>query len=199
MARGRPRKKVKRTASGQPSRSAEAKADAVRVAFEEGPMQVALKARRRHAVTFKEPANAASASKWRKRDARPVSKDEMTAEKLQHRGSVIGRLWADGRITDQQLAAGSDYCERYIRYAALHGLPAPTPQGISYGEVRGGSRPDRLRAAMEAKRQHDADQNILRKCSAGVIWAIKRACVLDDAAPEHMICEGLQALVSAGR
>ena len=110
MARGRPRKKVKRTASGQPSRSAEARADATRVAFEEGPMQVALRARRRHAVKFKEPANDEGASKWRTRDARPVSKDEMVAAKLQHRGSVIGRLWADGRITDQQLSAGSDYC-----------------------------------------------------------------------------------------
>lgn len=215
-----------REPNGRPSRRkedvAQRRQDVERAAFEEGPMQTVLKARRRHSRPFVEPAKRSSAElhiavdeatgrvhapdfdepaakAYRDRDARPVTKAEMEMRKLQHRGSVLGNLWADGKITDAQRAAGMDYCQRYITYAALNGLPRATPQGPSYGAPRGGTRPERLRAAAAAKAEHMRDQHILRRCTSGVLWAIKRACVTDEAAPLHLILEGLQALVDEGR
>ena len=192
------RKPGKRTATGQLSRSKAAKADRAateqRTAFEDGPMQTVLKARRRHKATFREPHDPA---RYRRKDAAPVTRDEARA--LADQGSVLGRMKAAGHITPEEVAAGADYCQRYITYAALNGLPRPTPQGAAYGEVRGASRPERIRAAIAAKAAHDTDQRILRHCSAGVVWAIKRACVLDEAAPPHLVSEGLKALIANGR
>ncbi|MGI3168409.1 hypothetical protein ACRARG_04605 [Pseudooceanicola sp. C21-150M6] len=197
---GHNRKQGKRTSSGQLSRSATALAEnqdrEQRTQFEEGPTQTVLKARRMHRTPFKEPKRP---EKWREKHDKPVSKQEVREKRLDAVGSVLGRLWADKHITDQQLAAGQDYCERYLRYSSLNGLPRVTPKIANYGEVTGGSRPDRIKAAIAAKAAHDADQRILRKCSAGTLWAMKRACVADEAAPIHLIREGLQALVANGR
>lgn len=163
-----------------------------REAFEDGPMQTVLRARRRQRREFRQPDDL---KKWWDQESRSVTKEQVKNQALDKRGSVLGRLLADGHMTEQQVAAGEDYCERYTRYAALNGLPRPTPQGPAYGAVRGGSRPERPDAAMKAKAAHMADQRILSKCSAGVSWAIKRACVTDEAAPLHLIREGLDALV----
>lgn len=177
--RGRkPKQNVERTASGRISR-------AKPVAFEDGPQQVVLQARRR-ALRGVMPIDKAT---------RPVGKDE--AVRLGKRGSVLGCMADDKHITAEMQAAGDDYCQRYMAYAALNGMPRPTPQGPAYGEVRGGSRPDRIKAAMAAKAEHFADQRVLTHCSAGVRWAIKRACVLDEAAPPHLVREGLIALMKA--
>ncbi|RVV99681.1 hypothetical protein EKE94_03085 [Mesobaculum littorinae] len=119
--------------------------------------------------------------------------------KQRHRRSVIGWMWADGKITDGKHSAALDYCQRYAAYAALNGLPRPMPQGPSYGVVRGGSRLERIRAAIAVKEEHMCDQHILLSCTAGVLWAIKRACVTDEAAALHQIREGLAAFVNAGR
>ncbi|MEP2955541.1 MAG: hypothetical protein ABJN39_09390 [Sulfitobacter sp.] len=176
---GRKRKQgVARTENGRISR---AKA----VPFEESPQQVVLQARRR-ALRGPMPIDMAM---------RPVGKDE--AVRLGKRGSVLGCMADDRHITAEMQAAGDDYCQRYMTYAALNGMPRPTPQGPAYGEVRGGSRPERLRAAQAAKDEHFADQRVLTHCSAGVRWAIKRACVLDEAAPPHLVREGLMALMKA--
>ena len=186
----------KYTTSGQPSRSKEAKAINETIRFEEGPMQTVLKARRNMRKTFREPKDA---PKWRESATRPVSKDEVRNHKLDARGSVLGRLWADGEITADERRAGEDYCQRYTTYAALSGLPRPTPQGPAYGEVRGGGRPERISATIAARAAHDEDQRILRHCGAGVMAAIKRSCVRDEPSPVHQIKEGLRALVDAGR
>lgn len=194
------RKAGKRTPSGRLSRAkdqvAQRQQDAERQAFEEGPQQTVLKARRRHRQKFREPANPDA---WREEQRKPVSKPQAKKQRLDARGSVLGRMWADGQITDQQRAAGDNYCARYLRYAALNGMPRVTPKVGSYGEVTGGSRAERLDAAMAAKAEHDRDQAILRHCTAGVRWAMKRACVTDEAAPAHLVKEGLQALVDEDR
>ncbi|WP_422073914.1 hypothetical protein [Tranquillimonas rosea] len=182
--------------SRKPDHVEQRRSEAAAKAFEESEMQTALMARRRHRREFREPVDPKS---WREKDAKPVSKQQMKNQQLDKRGSVLGSMWADGDITEEQHAAGLDYCERYISYSALNGLPRPTAQAASYGAVRGGSRPDRLKAAMAAKADHAEDQRILRQCSAGVTWAIKRACVTDEQAPVKQVREGLQALVNAGR
>lgn len=210
------RKAGKRTASGQLSRSREARDEHKRRAFSDDARQTVWGARLRHKrgsreahppgktlaiagdntmgypiireikVAAPEPANT-------------VTKDQVVTHKLDHRGSALGRLWADGKISQQELRAGEEYCARYRAYAALNGLPQPVPTAAAYGAVRGGSRPERLRAAAIAKAEHNADRAILRKCIAGTQWAIQRVCVEDTAAPLFLVKKGLAALVQAGR
>jgi len=134
------------------------------------------------------------------RDAKPVTKQQAASMKLDQRGSVLGNLCADGAITPQELAAGLDYCERYNAYASANGLPKPTPSGPAYGAIRGGmNRPERIKATIAATAAHKADQDILRRCSAGVMPAMRKACVVDELAPTYQIKEGLAALVRSGR
>ena len=176
---GRPKKEgVARTPSGQISR---AKPEA----FEDSPQQTVLQARRRSLKGIMDIGKA----------TRPVSKDE--AVRLGKRGSVLGCMADEQIITAEMLAAGDDYCQRYTKYASLNGLPRPTPQGPAYGAVRGGTRAENTRAANVAKADHMADQRALTHCSAGVRWAIRRACVMDEAAPPHLVREGLIALIKA--
>lgn len=192
------RKSGKRTASGRLSRAkdevARRRAEDRREAFEQDARQTVYKARDRHRREFRQPAPDA-AEKWREKVTAPVQKPTVKKHRLDKRGSVLGRWLADGKLTEEQVAAGEDYCQRYVEYAALNGLPRVTPTGASYGAVRGGSRPERLEAARRAKAAHAADQAKLRHCRAGVRWAIKRACVLDERAPLSMVREGLQALL----
>lgn len=186
---------INREANGRPSRRKSDIEARDAVAFEEGPSQVVLRARRRHRTPYRDD----DAQAYRKKDEKPVTKEQVKTMRLDQRGSVLGRLFADGKISAQELAAGNDYCERYLSYASLNGLPKPTPSAPSYGEVRGGSRPERIRAAIAAKAAHLSDNHVLRTCTAGVIPAIMRSCVRDESAPTYQIKEGLAALVRAGR
>lgn len=208
-----PKQNVARTPSGQISR---AKVEP----FEEGPQQTVLRARNRMRKPFVEPhcpddwekpvyeiseIGSVSKGSLRKTEKRavkaradmlkPVTKAD--GERLKRRGSVLGCMVDDKIITAEMQTAGDDYCQRYITYASLNGLPRPTPQGPAYGAVRGGARPERIAAAVAAKSDHMADQKALTQCSSGVRWAIKRACVMDEAAPPHLVREGLIALMKA--
>jgi hypothetical protein len=191
------RQEGQRTASGALSRSKAARqqrqAAQEMQRFEEAPQQVVWSARRRVLSEFSEPQDAA---KWRARYMAPVTKAELKATGLEQAGSVLGRLQVVGDLSKEQMSAGEDYCQRYVDYAVLNGLPKLTAKTSSYSEVRGRiNRPERLAAAMAAKDAHLKDQRRLATCSAGVKWAIKRACVLDEEAPLHLIREGLNALL----
>lgn len=194
MAKARKKRKdVLRTASGRPSRSKEAAEYAERVAFENGPQQTVLQARRNHIGAFKEPTNAEA---YRAELAATVSKEQAKAAKLHNRGTVLGNLWADGKITDQMLAAGNDYAQRYAAYASLNGLPLPNPASSSYGAVRGGERPERLRAAVAARVAHKADADALYGCGHGVRDAVHKVAVLDTRAPLRLVVKGLKRLAT---
>lgn len=189
------RKEGRRTPSGRLSRSKSAKRAsrdrAERQAFEDGPQQTVLQARRRQLRGVK----------CMEADRAPVSKDQAHKLRLRDRGSVLGIWMADGKLTRDQVRAGEDYCQRYGRYAQLCGLPKPTAKISSYSDARGGgSRPDRIEAARRAKAEHDHDRNILRHCSPhNVLWAMKRACVLDEVAPLDLVRAGLDALLAHNR
>ena len=181
------RKTGKRTASGQLSRSREARDEHKRRAFSDDVRQTVWAARLR----LKRGVRSVRAG--------IVTKDQVITHQLDHRGSVLGRLWADGKITQQELRAGEEYCARYRAYASLNGLPQPVPVAPAYGAVRGGTRPERLKAAALAKAEHNTDRAILQACIAGTQWAIRRACVEDIRAPLFLVKLGLEALVRAGR
>ena len=164
--------------------------------FEEGPTQTVLQSRRRHRRVFKQPKD----DKWAEKDRSPVTKDQVKAMKLNERGSILGVMFAQGYITAQERTAGEDYCDRYGTYAQLSGLPKPTAKGASWGGAGGRSnRQENISATIAAKAAHMADQRVLTQCSAGVTWAMKRACVRDEPATPHLVKEGLAALVRAGR
>ena len=193
------RKSGKRTASGRLSRStaavSERQEEERKQEFSQDARQTVYQARYRHRLKFRQPEEQKAADTWRKKVTSPVEKQQVKQHKLDRRGSVLGKWLADGKLTEEQVSAGEDYCQRYVRYAALNGLPRATPAGASYGDVRGGSRALRIEAAQKAKAAHAVDQAKLRHCRAGVRWAIKRACVLDEAAPLSMVKEGLDALL----
>lgn len=197
-----------REPSGRLSRKKE---DVATRAFEEGPQQTVLQARRRTNEPFSQPVDTWSlderevlksdeaCKKWRERMTAPVSKGEASRKGLLERGTVLWSLCADGEITREQAAAGDNFAARYVRYASLNGLPKITPSGSSYGDVRGGSRPERLEAARLAKADHMIDRRIIMSCSAGAWWAMVRTCVENEPAPIYLLKLALSALVENER
>lgn len=180
------RKTGKREPNGRLSRR---KADVEAARFEDDARQTVWQARRRHLRGVKDIEG----------DKAPVSKDQAKALRLSDRGSILGNWMADGKLTPEQVRAGEDFCARYLDFAHLNGLPTPTAKIGNYGAVRGGSRPERLEAARRAKAAHHADKAILKRCRAGVYWAMRRACVCDELAPIEWVREGCRALIDAGR
>ena len=192
----KPSKAGKRTPSGQLSRAKDAVEDrrneSARVSFEEGPTQTVLRARRRQRNGVKTIA----------KDKTPVTKAQAQDMRLFERGSILGNWLADGKLTREQVQAGEDYCARYITFASLNGLPRPTAKIANYSDSQGGqpTRPERLQAAIAAKSAHMEDQRLLRHCSPhNVAWAIRRACVTDEAAPLDLVKVGLAALMARTR
>jgi hypothetical protein len=176
-------------------------------AFEEGPQQVVLRARRRarkpvpvlecagRQPTVQEITDHKQKTEaYRQADQKPVTKDQAKSQKLSERGSVLGNWLADGLLTREQVQIGEDYCARFMAYTSLNGLPRATAGISGYGDIRGGTQPDRIKAAVAAKAAHMADQARLRHCTAGVRAAMRRACVTDDPAPLHLVREGIDAL-----
>lgn len=191
----RKRKSGPREPSGRPSRR---KSDVERVAFERGPMQTVLQARKRHMRQFEQPEDA---KRWLARNFADVQKDEAKRLRLFHRGSVLDRLWADGKITDAERAAGLDYAERYLRFAKLHGLPPATPKGAQLDGIGGRSlAPESARKARIAKAQHYHDREVIMQCRPlRAAVAVHRACVLDELVDDDLLRIGLAALVQANR
>lgn len=194
----RVRKRGKRTPSGQLSRAKaavqERQQEERREAFEEGPTQTVLRARNRQAKPFHQPDTPEGCEKWRRKALKPVSRAEVAEKKLGDCGSVLGRLRVKGVITEQEQQAGEDFCARYLAYATLNGLPRLTAKIASYGSVGGRSGAMDIEAAIRAKAAHMADERLLNHCSAGVRWAIFRACVEEKPATPHLVKEGLRAL-----
>lgn len=187
----RKRKRGKRTATGQLSRSKSAvtqrRQDAARERFEDGPTQVVLQARRRH----KRGVRSIEA------DRKPVSKEQAKNMRLYDRGTILGNWLAEGKLTLEQVAVAGDYAARYEAYRRLNGLPSPTAKTASYSDAPRGAedKRDRVRAAMMAKAAHDADQAKLRHCTAGTRQAMRRACITEDPAPLHLVVEGINSLM----
>lgn len=110
---GRPRKEGERYASGDLKRS-ETQKEA---------MSVAIEARRR-------------IDGWG---------DKVTDDTVrgQLAGYVLGRIFLDGKITEEQRKAGDEYAEIHARYRRLVGLPAPSARAQSLFSIKG----------------HDGDEN----------------------------------------
>jgi hypothetical protein len=177
--RGRKRKQGLRTPSGQLSRSQEAREVQQRIAFEEGPQQTVLQARRRHMGKHK-PG--------------PVTKEEAQRLKLYDRGSPLGDWLAQGKLTRGHIEVAGDFAARCARYRKMCGLPKATAQVGAYGAVRGGSGDPDPEQATAARRAHMADQAELQRCAAGTRKAMHDACVCLEPAPLWLVKQGIEAL-----
>ncbi|MBX5089363.1 hypothetical protein [Rhizobium lentis] len=66
--------------------------------------------------------------------------DEKTSDdivKSQFAGYTLGRIFLDGRITEEQRKAGDEYAEIHARYRRLVGLPAPSARAQSLFSIKG--------------------------------------------------------------
>lgn len=191
------RKTGRRTASGALSRSKAAKQERQEVedvrSFAEAPQQVVWQARRRQQTAFQEPENSAT---WRSKQLAPVTKAEVQKHGLDLAGSILGRLVVQGELTKEEMAAGEDYCDRYLRYTALNGLPRPTPRMLRYSAVKGrANTADRIEAAVAVKKAHFRDRRALDQCGEAVRLAVEQASVHDQPAPIKALKIGLNALI----
>ena len=95
-------------------------------------------------------------------------------------GYVLGRLWADGAVTQRQHDAGKKYAETAQAYRVAVGLPPLTAPAPLYGDVRGGGADwdvETTRAAIDA---HRGAQRALR---ASGCHLMVEAVVIHDEEP----------------
>jgi hypothetical protein len=57
--------------------------------------------------------------------------------KSQFAGYTLGRIFLDGRITEEQRKAGDEYAEIHARYRRLVGIPAPSARAQSLFSIKG--------------------------------------------------------------
>lgn len=129
----------------------------------------------------------------------------------QRAGYTLGRIFLDGKITEDQFKAGDEYAETMARYYRLVGIPAPSPRAQSLFSIRGHdgevtkSLADRARSSTNSMMQV---QGILLSCEDGpqVKSTVHNVCVMDI---EHLrlmppqqilwLRRGLQALFNFKR
>jgi hypothetical protein len=85
-------------------------------------------------------------------------------------GFTAGRMWIDGKITEEQLKAGNEYAEIMWRYYRSVGLPLPSARAQAFGQVRGhdgDETQDRATRARSATNRMMTVERLLLCCEAG--------------------------------
>lgn len=126
----------------------------------------------------------------------------VTAEKQAidpKRGYVLGLLYLDGRITEDQHEAGLRYAQDIARYHGLTGVPFPSPRAQNLFAVHGDdgevSETRAERAAKARKRMQRLRDALLAvgniDTGRRVIHAVNEVVLLDNVAsrtwPDHML------------
>lgn len=164
---GRPRKQGERYASGDLKRSE----------TQRETMSVAIDARRR-------------VDGWGVK----VSDDTV---KSQFAGYTLGRMFLDGRITEEQRKAGDEYAEIHARYRRLVGLPAPSARAQSLFSIKSHEGEQTESITQKARKASNAMmevEGILLRCVDGpqVKQIIFNISVMDY---EHLRGVGEQQLL----
>ncbi|PST21999.1 hypothetical protein C7U60_12130 [Mesorhizobium plurifarium] len=99
-------------------------------------------------------------------------------------GYTLGRLFLDGRITEQQREAGDDYAAAMVRYYHLTGIPFPSVRAQQIDHVRGqAAEPSEARAlkARNAAERMMRLEGLLLGCEEGrqVKTTVFNVCVMD--------------------
>lgn len=117
--------------------------------------------------------------------------------KSPYAGYTLGRMFLDGRITEEQRKAGDEYAEIHARYRRLVGLPAPSARAQSLFSIKGHEGEQTESLTQKARKASNAMmevEGILLRCVDGpqVKQLIFNIAVMDF---EHLRCVGDQQLL----
>jgi len=90
--------------------------------------------------------------------------------KSQFAGYTLGRIFLDGRITEEQRKAGDEYAEIHARYRRLVGLPAPSARAQSLFSIKGHEGDQTESITQKARKARNAMmevEGILLQCVDG--------------------------------
>ncbi|WP_434734148.1 hypothetical protein NL154_05625 [Rhizobium sp. YTUHZ044] len=126
--------------------------------------------------------------------------DEKTSDdivKSQFAGYTLGRIFLDGRLTEEQRKAGDEYAEIHARYRRLIGLPAPSARAQSLFSIKGHDGEENETITQKARKASNAMmevEGILLRCVDGpqVKQIIFNIAVMDY---EHLRGVGDQQLL----
>lgn len=85
-------------------------------------------------------------------------------------GYTAGRMWIDGKISEDQLKAGNEYAEIVMAYYRGVGLPPPSARAQVFGQVRGHDgeeTQDRATRARLASNRMMHAEGVLLRCVEG--------------------------------
>ncbi|WP_046120776.1 hypothetical protein [Ensifer aridi] len=99
-------------------------------------------------------------------------------------GYTVGRLFLDGRITEQQREAGDDYAAAMVRYYHITGIPFPSVRAQDIGRVQGHpgeQKEERARMAAKSAERMMRPEGLLLGCEEGrqVKTTVFNVCVMD--------------------
>jgi len=108
-------------------------------------------------------------------------------------GYTLGRMWADGYVTQRQHDAGKRYAETAQAYRVALGLPPLTAPALLYGDVKGAGPDWDAETAQAAISAHRSAQRLLR---ASGCHLMVEAVVIHDEPPLSGAClrRGLDVL-----
>lgn len=72
-----------------------------------------------------------SAAMWGRKNVHKLETDSPFA------GYTLGRMFLDGKITDEERKAGEYYADCMARYYSSVGIPHPSPRAQNFGTIRG--------------------------------------------------------------
>lgn len=117
--------------------------------------------------------------------------------KSPYAGYTLGRIFLDGRITEEQRKAGDEYAEIHARYRRLVGLPAPSARAQSLFSIKGHEGEESETVTQKARKASNSMmevEGILLRCADGpqVKQLIFNLAVMDY---EHLRGVGEQQLL----
>ena len=106
-------------------------------------------------------------------------------------GYTAGRLFLDGKITEEQLKAGNEYAAVIVRYCQAVGIPMPTARAQDLGRVKGSAGDESQSAQERAEKATSAMTRlltILQGCAEGpqVKQTVHNLFVMDEEAMRLM-------------
>lgn len=104
--------------------------------------------------------------------------------KSQLAGYTLGRIFLDGKITEEQRKAGDEFAEAMARYYRLTGVPFPSPRAQAIGGIRGSDGDVSESLANAARRASNTMMRltgVLLQCKDGpqVRQTVISVCVMD--------------------
>jgi hypothetical protein len=99
-------------------------------------------------------------------------------------GTVIGRLYLEGKLTSLEYATGKRWAVTWAEYCAATGIPSPNPRSVVIGAPARSEPPDpdsergqaMTRLAKRAMKRFDTAHAVLLKCGMQAEAATRKLC-----------------------